>query len=406
MGAATPPYYPQKDRVLGKLLRCAQRAAVSNPRINGVMASPPTISQDGNSAPAGQTNNYTYLAHPEVFRIFGGAPVSTAGGYRIKSAVIATTGGNLGTSNGAQSLASRNEFMADAAKVTVRVGWTTLKYRFLVDGQYVDLTGTGTLTTVGNGVEYISLTFASRALRRIAIEMQGGTCGFTSAHVGPTESIFASDGGDLLTGALLTDSYGSSNATLAADAYGVVMADRLGIRNMLISSSGGTGWATSEASAYAFGTRVTNGDLALAGAPDILFLQGSYNDRNNAPATITANCLAALQTLRRSYPHAPAFILGAFPGNTGPSAGVLAAENAVSAAVTSFADPLARFIPLSTAASGALISGTGKIGTTTSVGNSDIYTDTDGVHPPTVGHAFIGQWASAQVLAAAQSMLG
>lgn len=391
------------DRVLDKLFRGAQRAAVSNPRKDGVMSSPPTVTADGTTLPAGQTNAYTLAAKPTTFRAVGGSmyPSGSHAG-KVRSAVIAATGGNLSVNDGSQGSCWRLPLLVDAAKVSFRVKPTTAAFRFLVDGQYVSTAGTNTIATSGSD-EYISLDFGSRALRRVTLEGQQN-CAFVGVYVGSTEKVYAAPAADGPTAVLLGDSYAyGSTAAALGDSFGRVMADWLGIEAMTCSGSGGTGWATGS-SAYRFDQRITNGDLSLGGAPDVICLMASYNDRANSTATITANTLAGLQAARAAHPNALILVFGCFPGATGPSTGITDAENAVFAAVDSFGDAKTAKIPVSTITAGALITGTGKVGTTTGSGNSDIYTDTDGVHPPTAGHAFIGKWAAQQVLAAAASL--
>lgn len=396
------PNFPvSKSAALERIKRAMAAASIRNPRTAGVMASPPTVTKNGATKPVGQSNNYTYYAKPGAFRVLGGEPIATSSGIRVKSSQISvSTGGNL--TWGQQATSSRIEFMADAQIITLFLGYTTSLYRVLVDDQYMDTTGFQTLTTTGNGAEYITLDFGSRAVRKIAVELQAA-CGFVSAHVGPTESIYQT-GGDILTLAAITDSYGLSSPTAIGDAFVQQMADRLGFRNTVVSASGGTGWATDETTFYNFKTRIANGDLLLGGQAHACLFMGSYNDRDATPSVITANVLAGLVSARAQCPNVPFFVLGAFPGASGPSAGILAAEAATQAGVSAFADNMTVFIPLSAAAIGPLISGTGTVSAPTGTGNSDLYTVADLVHPNTAGHAFAGGWADKAVRAAVQSI--
>lgn len=398
-----PRYLGSKTSLIEKLRRAASRASVANPRLLGVMSSPPTVTTVSATAPAGQTNVYTLAANAGVFRVSGGE-IYTSGTHagKVRSSIIAATGGNLSVNDGSTGSYSRIEFQADAAVVVVAVKARTIPYRFIVDGQYVDLTGTVTSVTSGSQIEYIVLTFAARALRTISLEMQQ-TEAFVGVNVGPTEKVYSADGRDIIKSVLLGDSYPfGSTASNLADGFGAVMADWLGLRQHTNSGSSGTGWAT--VSSYSFSQRIDNGDLGLGGAPEIIFLMASYNDRGLVAATIQANADAGLRKARELYPNALIVVLGCFPALTGPSAGILAAEASVFAAVDAIADPFTVKVPISTRPEGALITGTGRIGATTGTGNSDIYTDTDGVHPPTAGHAFIGKWAAGQVLAAVNTL--
>lgn len=410
LAAGLPPAGPQITRsaLMRALYSSAAAARLSNPHLNAVMTSPPTMTANGTTKPAGQTTAYAVFS-TNPFTITGGT-VSLAGATvgRVVSSVIASTGGNV-SNNGTEATYSRAAFMADANAVTIGVCQTSVPYRFIVNDQYVSLSGT-TTTNAGPTcatVDYITLDFTSaggRALRKIVVETQQNG-GFQSATVGATETIQAVNLDNTLCSAFFLDSYAfGSDATLLGDGMGAVDADWLGIQNNTNSAGPGTGWATNN-SAFNLLQRVQNLDLALSPCtPNIIVTGASFNDRGNVPATITANALAGFQAMRAQYPNALIFVFGAFPGNTGPSAGMIANENAVAAAVTAMADPSVKFIPVSTALPTTWISGTGTTAVPTGTGNSDVYTDSGGVHPPTAGHLTIGRWQANAVLTAARSM--
>jgi lysophospholipase L1-like esterase len=393
-----------KSNTLIKLRTQAAAARLANPRNRGVMSAPPMITQDGTTLPSGQTTSYLLntAAGAAVLKSYGGS-VYTSGSVigRVKSAVIGTTGGNIGLNDGAQASYGRKYFVADASKITLRLKRSGLPYRFLINGQYLDMTGTLTANSNPTSIdEFISLDFTlvgGRVTREIAVESQGDN-GLLGVYVGPTETVREAPTSDSLTSCLLGDSYVyGSDATALGDGFGAVMADWLGIRAHTNSASGGTGWATT-GSPYTFAQRIANGDLALGGLPKIIVLMGSYNDIGASVTAITANALAGLNTARALYPDAIIPVLGVFPGKTGPNSAAIAAENAVLAAVTQFSDYWTRFIPISTRLTGPLISGTGTIAALTGSGNSDIYTNASGIHPPTSGHVFIGRFCADAIL--------
>lgn len=120
----------------------------------------------------------------------------------------------------------------------------------------------------------------------------------------------------------------------------------------------------------------------------------SINDRMTASAAIQANALAGLRSARAQYPDTPILVFGCMAGSTGPSTGPLSAtasEQAVQAAVAQAADPLTVFVPVSTDVAGPWVSGTGKIGTTTGIGNADRVVTNDGIHLGDEGCAMIGR---------------
>lgn len=397
-------FFELKNNIISKY----NVAKNNNPRINGLHPSPPTITV-ATSLPAGQSTAYTLSSNQDVFVHSGGQLITSGSlGGRTRSAIIATTGGNIGDGAGGQASFARIEFLADSSKITIRVTRSAAPYRFIVDGKYITLEGTlTTLSTPTSTSEYISLDFSSaggRKIRSVILETQQDN-GFVAVYVGPTEKVFKSNVSDLVRASFLGDSYVyGSGATVLGDGLGAVLADQLGIRFIQNSGSGGTGWATSN-SAYRFDERIFNGDLELGGTPDIIFLMASYNDRNNTPSIITSNALFGMQTARTKYPNAIIIVLGCFPGATGPSAGILSAEDAVLSAFNSFLDPKSAFIPVSNDTNGAWITGTGKVGAVTNSGNSDVMTDTDGVHPSnSPGHYYIGTRIAISTIEAINSM--
>lgn len=153
------------------------------------------------------------------------------------------------------------------------------------------------------------------------------------------------------------------------------MADYLGWSNHTNSGSGGTGWAT-VSSAYTFLQRIQNGDLALSGgAPDIVCLQGSINDKGAAAAVVTANCLAGLASVRNQYPLAIIFVFGVWGAAAGSGGTLSVADNesAIASAVSSFGDSKTFFIPINSAYGGAWLTGTGTTSAPTGTGNADAW---------------------------------
>lgn len=354
--------------------RLFEIAQAGNPRSLGIMSSPPTVTAESTSLPAGQTNGYLISTYANLFRTSGGARATSS---RLKSAVVWTTGGNIGDSAGGQVNWGRYRFIADANKIAFRVSGTTAPYRFIVNGQYVSVAGSTTTGSATSPDQYLMLDFTSaggRQRREIIIEMSQ-TCSLVGVYVGATEKVFEAEEAPLRT-VSLGDSYCyGSNAACLGDGVDAVMADNLGWANHMNSGSGGTGWATTN-SAYRFDQRITNGDILLSGGtPDIITLQGSINDKNASAATITANCLSGLQELRSDYPLALIFVFGVW-GASGGTGGTLTLANneaAVAAAVTAFADPYTFFIPINSAYSGAWLTGTGFVGSTTGTGNADVW---------------------------------
>lgn len=396
-------------RLLERIVARAKSSMTSNARTRGVMTTPPTVTDEGASLPAGQTNGYLLgdgtggTRLPSDFHAIG---TRIAALSRYKTAVVNNgTGGNSGQNNGDQCSLSKMRFLAEANKVTLRLEGSTLPYRFLVDGQYVDVTGTVPGAT--SGTRYISLDFTSaggRKLREIVVEMQAAQA-FVGVYVGATEKIqkakdpiFKSDDcGD-------SWAYGSS-ATHLGDGIAAVAADYLGWDSNMQSGAPGAGWGT--VTGYNHMQRVLNGDLGLNGTPSVIRLRGSINDKNTTAATITANLLAAAQFARTTYPNALIIISGVYPvagGNGGTQVTNAQNEAAVLAAFNAFADPFSFYIPVGAAPLGSPLTGTGFVGSTTGTGNADVNMF-DGSHLNTVGCAPMGRWEAEQIVSGCEALL-
>jgi hypothetical protein len=359
--------------VIQKIAQLWESAQVGNLRDIGAMSSPPTVTANGTALPAGQTNGYLVSTYADLYRTSGG---TRAAARRLKSAVVGTTGGNIGDGAGGQVNWGRYRFIADANKIAFRVSGTTAQYRFIVDGQYVSLTGTVTTGSAATPDQYLLMDFTSsggRQRREIIIEMSQ-TGSFIGAYVGATEKIFEADESPFRT-VSLGDSYCYGTAAeILGDGVDAAMADYLGWSNHMNSGSGGTGWATTNA-AYRFDERIANGDLTLnGGSPDIITLQGSINDKNASASSVTSGCLAGIRSARGQFPNAIIFVFGVWnaPGGAG-TLSATANEAAIQSAVSSANDDLVFFIPISSAYSGAWLSGTGNSAAPTGNGNADVW---------------------------------
>lgn len=393
---------------LDKIMRAARAARTANPRNAGLYAGTVTVIDRGATAPVETPNLYPFSdTATGVWRTTGGQPTLVNGTYRFCAAIIGATGGTVGTGNGKNATYWRSSVVADSRYVTFRVNPSTIAYRILVDGQYVSLSGLQLATTTGTTLQHILVDFGTRGLRTVTLEAQFAQ-GFAGGYSEATASLWRPDVSDTPYVAMLGDSYVvGAGPTMAADGPALVMGDWLGAR-LLASGSGGTGWGTP--TAYRFDERILGGDLALSDStPDLIVLMASINDRNRDQAMVQSNAITGITAVRAQYPDTPIVVMGALAGATGPSTtagnSLIAAEQSVAAAVATFAsDPLIAFVPISTDANGAWISGTGKIGTTTGTGNSDWATVSDGIHASEEGAAMIGRRYATSILAALRTM--
>jgi lysophospholipase L1-like esterase len=407
------------ETIGAKLRRLSRAARYRNQYVNSVMSSPPTITTS-TSAPSGVSLGFNFITAPAVpgaFREFGGdALVYSTNYHRYPVATLGGGGVNGNCANGRNATTWQVEFMADAAKVAVRVAGTTLPFRFLVDAggsaglQYVDTTGT--VPASSSGRNYILLDFSAvggRAMRRIVVEGEQAMA-MEGANVQPTEGVYQTDGADILRAVVIGDSLTEGvGATVRNDSWANVMCRALGLRDVRASGMGSTGYLKTLSPnlltargriADATGAADAGNGIPSFTAPDVVFVAMGINDTASSGAAIQAEVLAYLQALRAALPTVPVFVLGPWPGSTGPSGTITTIEASVSAAVTQAGDgsSLFYFVAVSADTNGAWISGTGKTTATTGTGNSDVYTGSDGTHPNTAGHKFLGLRAADAVM--------
>jgi hypothetical protein len=338
-------YTAARNLLHSKLKHAALRASLLP--VRKVMAAPPVVTADGASLPGGQTVPFLRSTFTGFFRESGGLFEISLANFRSAT---------IDTSNTRATSFARVGFFADSTKVTLRLKGTTVPYRFIVDGEYVSLTGT--LTAGTSGSQYITLDFTSvggRAMRLIEIDLQQDA-GYVGVYVGATERCYTAPAHAFRT-ASLGDSYVvGSEATIRSDGLHCVIADALGWRAHMNSGSGGTGWVVAPGITYTFGQRIANGDLLLNGMPSAVILGGSVNDRTSTALAVQAAVEAGLRAVRTIIgPHAPIFMLGVFNPSamSGAPLSASAMETAIEAAVTAVADPLVFFIPITNAYGGA-----------------------------------------------------
>ena len=126
----------------------AASSGSANPHARPVMSVPPVIRAVSSlvAPDSDLTVAYRYSASTGVLRYEGGVNKPFGGGfYRMfPSATQGASGGNLG--GGESSTLWQVRLVANAAKVAFRVLGTVRPYRFIVDGQYVGMAGTLTVT--------------------------------------------------------------------------------------------------------------------------------------------------------------------------------------------------------------------------------------------------------------------
>jgi hypothetical protein len=350
---AASPRDLANQRLLDRLRRAANKAALANPRSAGLHPAPPTITDNGATSPAiTAANPYNCNAVSRgVWHVVGGRYGS---GGRIAAGVLDAGPTDINSY-------ARWSVMADSRYFTARVGPTPAPYRFIVDGRYLSLTGTVPVTTTGSADQYLTLDFGSRAVRRIVVEaMRTGR--LAGGLVEDGAALWPVDTSDVPHAAFLGDSYVfGSGPDFAADGVAVQMADRMGLA-LQASGSGGTGWNQTATTVYRFDQRIANGDLALGyEAPEVIFLHASVNDAyvGQSGATVQANALAGLRSARNQYPGVPIVVFGCVAAPNRIAAQVSLAESSVAAAVAAWGDPLCRFVAVDGDPGGKWVTGLG-----------------------------------------------
>lgn len=362
----------------------ARAAANGNPHSKVVMASPPTITttltaEGAPSTATELTQAFRYSAGTQAIRFVGGGDQLTSTFYRrFPVATQAATGGNTGANNGALANSWKAGVVVTSSKVAFRVFGSTAPYRFIVDGQYVSLTGTTPANTT-NTRGYIVHDYGSRATRTVHIEGDQSQ-GLDGIFVAPNDVVIPAPAPSIRA-ISLGDSYSTATgATFQGDGFFPIMCDYLGIGERWCAGVGGTGYIDDVG-----GTRYTlsqrlDADLnrMLAyGDIDVVVVPMGYNDIGDGSVLAAANNV--FDRVRAKCPYAVVLVVG----------------------------------PWDTAAPSATITGysSTKTDIITAVGNRagfyfiDIeglaYTKSgDAVHPDDTGHATIGQGLNTRIRAA------
>lgn len=372
--------------------KIAAAARINNPRVNPVMTSPPAISSSSshNSALSLQVTPVTTASGTTP----GGSSINTYGGV-LTSDGVGCYKFPVNTVNGVFSEAVwRVETLADSAKLEFKIVDISGSgiVNFIVNGQYVSYTVT---TPSISGYAYVTLDFTSAGGRQPRdIIMEAYNSDFCQVAIAPTETISRPQG-TVLTAVVQGDSMSSGGgATPIFATWTYQFCDMMGIRDCRNASVGGRGIVTS---AFGANCAQTVSDL-VAATPAIIVLACGRDDVGSVtPTAEQAAALAWFQSVRAQSTLAkvPIVVLQTY-GVLGLSS-TQPIEAAIDAAAAAMNDPLIFVLKDVNSPDGPIITGTGYIGNTTGAGNSDIYTNADGIHynaagygnSPESGHFFV-----------------
>lgn len=329
-------------------------------------ANQPVISQSA-SVPGALTQNIAMNASPSPFYFTGGIPfVDGFGSYTFYS--LLTTGSTKAGTYAAVT------FMTDANEVAIKVYGGTQVVRFIIDGQYVTISGYKDGTGGNPSYNLIDFTNAGgRKARTITMGFYANNTTFGGISIAPTEEAWAPPAKDRVRVLWIGDSIASGGANAPA----IFEADTprqvglyMGWSDVWDASQGGVGYtAQNGGSNYTYAGTATN--MVPGNAPDLIIFQGGVNDVGTVSATQQANALAAFRNVRNAYASVPIIVLGIWPDSTGPSAALKSTETDIQTAVNTFNDSNTFFIPIANDPVQAWMTGTGKNTAPTGTGNSD-----------------------------------
>lgn len=337
-----------------------------NPHSLVAMASPPTITTDTTTTPAvAYTRTLTMATPADLAQV-----LVESGDQTINSNFLQPVQATQASGVVART-ASRVSVNINADVVAFYVIGVATAYRFLVDDQYVDFTGTVAGATSGTGNNYIILTFASKAVRKVTVELQQG-CAIRRIHIKTGDSYGAKPTAKAHRGVIFGDSItAASGATAFGDGYVQIAGDYLGVPDLVPSGVGSTGYVnTATGTRYKLSERISADlDRALA-AGSLSFVVVAMGINDLGLSGIQAEAEACYAIIRAKCPAALVFVLPPWDASapTPASADYIAAKAAITAAVGS------------------------RGGFRILDAEGVEYTKSSGVHPDTSGHDTLGLW--------------
>lgn len=282
------------------------------------------------------------------------------------------------------------DFMLDdaAAEVEIACKNTRAFYQLWIDGR--EVVAPTTVATPLDTVYRIPISLSARRPVHVKLRLRGASFyrvrttnqGAIWRPQVPLYSKVAYILGDSYTAAA-GDTLGMPYATTACDALG--WEPRIG-------GQSGTGYTNAGGGT---GGKKTFPDRILTDVvpenPDVVIILGSVNDAvaadTGTAATTTYTLLAA------NLPRVPVFVFGPQWPTSAANSNRDLVEAAVKASATA-APNVVKYTSLK-----GWITGAGTIGAPSGAGSSDVFTDTDGVHPSSAGHRYLGNRIAQEIAA-------
>ncbi|TFC20057.1 SGNH/GDSL hydrolase family protein [Cryobacterium algoritolerans] len=263
------------------------------------------------------------------------------------------------------------------------------QFRIMVDGEYVTQYPV-TLGGVSNSYSEVKATFATRAVRRITVELCGTNDLFLGINfqVNDTVRALAAPKRRLVA---VGDSYFGGGGTPPLGTCVSYMAQALGFQDFVNAGVGSTGWLA--AGSYTNIAARLQTDVIAHNPTDVIIALG-HNDTGFTNAAITAQVQAVLASIRAALPNLRSLVVTG-PLFAGATPGVYAAmSTAIAAGCVASGATFVDTVPV------PIFTGQGRVGATTGIGNSDLYITSDGTHPNDAGSAWLGASLARNIAAA------
>lgn len=382
-------------RTLARLL-----AAMGNPADqDAVMPSPPTITVGAANAASvipgavsvqWNDSRFTYSAKVEVAGAV--SPDNTIG--RSAYLDVAATG----AAPQMRGLYSSVSFSTEAAQFEVRTKGYTRHRVWVTGADGIEYCLTEQVMASDGNMYRTLYDFGSRALRYIVVQFANGFGGLSIASTEVVNTWAPTTPRLLIIGDSFTEGTG---AVSLFQGYATRLAEKLGCYATHINCGiGGTGFIANNSGNRKNALGVVQSSV-IDNAPDVVIWAHGLNDSTD----VSTNAAACFQAVRSSLPDCLQIVFGAFQPRSLASAGTRTTEiRAVCAGM-----PYLEFIDNSSGGSNPEITGTGRVGATTGVGNSDWVIGTDGTHPTGStnstgdGHKYLSEYRDAAIRTALAS---
>ena len=380
------------------------------------MASPPTITP-GTAGGSTAITNSVLIAPDNAALTYYGSRVAFGPTYpntlfysNVYVFSASTTPGTYGYARSPFSV----EFMWYGADFELYLKGASAHYRLSVDDLGYD-TRAGRQDYASTGSLYlVKYAFGSAAARRIRFDFDAPMA-FGGIRIGPNDSIWKTQVPRGPKVAVIGDSFVEGTAAVNAMNTSYEMAGwLLGWRDVLKTGWGSTGYlANGSGSKTTYRTRLQKDVIDVN--PDIVIVTGGINDSAATPAALQAEAVLLFTAIRSGLPNA-ALIVQGMQNSNGTVVSGTAVQNrdairaaAASVGVDLYIEEMGGPYPYSGTignyTDAGWMTGTGKVGSTTGSGNSDIFREADGTHPTLAGHDYRG-YRAAQAIAAAMPILG